>query len=538
MAFKAIIADDEKHICALITHLVDWVKLDIQLVGVVHTGADALELILKEQPQIVISDIRMPGYDGIELTRRTIEAGLDTKFILISGHRQFDYAHQAIQYGVVDYILKPIQKDSLEAALQKAIAEIRTVQEGKSNQQAIQHLMTRDRHQQARDTLATLILAPRVQQHLTIDALNNQYDLHFTTPVQVLAYELPNAADGGESNNPILEDKINQAWQKFIADYTTEAILMKAGSIHYVVMTSGDPDKQPSFEYLLETCNQTLRLFDQVQISIGLSGSDSLDADPVELARQAESAMRQQLLQGSGKVITYRPAYASSSLASPLIRPETSINLKKQILELDQQAVSFEINKIFADLGRLPQVHATQFLDTIQAILSLLNNAISALEAENRIYLDRHQVAQALRWCNSFSCGQKAFEALVRGHLQQLQNNRQQLSLRPVQIARQIIVERYAEALSLNEIAEQVHLSPVYLSVLFKKETGENFKEFVMNHRIEVAKSRLRETEENVKDIAESVGYHDLKHFRAVFQKIVGLGPNQYRKLYKRMSAT
>ena len=95
---RAIIADDEIMICELILRLVDWDSFGISVIGQVYDGRSALEAILREQPDIVITDIRMPPFDGIELIRQTREAGLDTRFIVVSGHRQFEYARSALQY--------------------------------------------------------------------------------------------------------------------------------------------------------------------------------------------------------------------------------------------------------------------------------------------------------------------------------------------------------------------------------------------------------------------------------------------------------
>ena len=110
---KLLIADDEKTICFLIARLLDWKKLGFEIIGMAYTGVDAFEMIKKEQPDVIISDIRMPGYDGIELIKKTKEAQIEAEFVMISGFRQFEYAQNAMKYGVKYYLLKPIEEDKL-----------------------------------------------------------------------------------------------------------------------------------------------------------------------------------------------------------------------------------------------------------------------------------------------------------------------------------------------------------------------------------------------------------------------------------------
>ena len=118
---KVLIADDEQMICSLISNLMDWEEMGFEIVGMANTGIDAYNIIVNQHPDVVITDIRMPGYDGIELIKKTDSAGISTVFVMISGFRQFEYAQNAMQYGVKYYILKPIDADELK----KVLMEIR-----------------------------------------------------------------------------------------------------------------------------------------------------------------------------------------------------------------------------------------------------------------------------------------------------------------------------------------------------------------------------------------------------------------------------
>ena len=121
---KVIIADDEKMICLLISQLLDWKELDFEIAGMAYTGIDAYQMIVEHRPDLVITDIRMPGYDGIELIKKVKEAGIQTEFIMISGFKQFEYAQNAMKYGVKYYLLKPIEEDKLLEIVQEIRQDI------------------------------------------------------------------------------------------------------------------------------------------------------------------------------------------------------------------------------------------------------------------------------------------------------------------------------------------------------------------------------------------------------------------------------
>lgn len=117
LMIKVLIADDELRICELIFRLIDWEALGMSVIAVAHDGRETIKIIKNEMPDIVITDIRMPGYNGVDVIRIGKEYNSDIQFIIISGYSQFDYAQNAIHYGVSDYLLKPVKAEELTKAL-------------------------------------------------------------------------------------------------------------------------------------------------------------------------------------------------------------------------------------------------------------------------------------------------------------------------------------------------------------------------------------------------------------------------------------
>lgn len=120
---KLIIADDERIIRESISRIIDWSSLGIELIGVCQDGAEAYDMILDESPDIVLTDIMMPGLSGLELIEKVSRTDLDTRFILLSGYGEFNYAQQAMKYGVRHYLLKPCNEEQITECIQEVISE-------------------------------------------------------------------------------------------------------------------------------------------------------------------------------------------------------------------------------------------------------------------------------------------------------------------------------------------------------------------------------------------------------------------------------
>jgi len=122
--YKVLLVDDERTILEGISSIVDWEREGVTLSGTANNGVEALEFIEKNEPDIVISDIMMPGLDGIQLLQKTSKTHPLMKFILLSGYSEFEYARQAMGYGVKHYLLKPSNEDLISQALAEVVSEL------------------------------------------------------------------------------------------------------------------------------------------------------------------------------------------------------------------------------------------------------------------------------------------------------------------------------------------------------------------------------------------------------------------------------
>ena len=122
--YKLMIVDDEKVMCELLPVIIDWNELDVEVVGVCKNGLEAYEKALELQPDIVLTDIKMPGLSGLELIKKLHEGGCTARFILLSAYGEFEYAREAMKYNVKHYLLKPCNEEQIMQAVKEICSEL------------------------------------------------------------------------------------------------------------------------------------------------------------------------------------------------------------------------------------------------------------------------------------------------------------------------------------------------------------------------------------------------------------------------------
>ena len=152
--WHVLIVDDEFRIGILIKKLIHWDEFNLECVDVVDNGETAYEIIQGEKcPDVVITDIRMPRINGLELIAMTRESHKNVKFVVISGYKEFEYAHQALQYGVEDYLLKPVNEEELNRVLKKISEELSLQWQSEQEKRALKEAVSESRHIIKRDFL-------------------------------------------------------------------------------------------------------------------------------------------------------------------------------------------------------------------------------------------------------------------------------------------------------------------------------------------------------------------------------------------------
>ncbi|HYE83416.1 MAG TPA: response regulator [Clostridia bacterium] len=531
--YKVIIADDEPKVSQLIKNLIDWEALGLEHTATAQDGIAALELIGKHQPEIVITDIRMPGYDGIELIKYAKEINPKIDFIIISGYQHFDYAHNAIKYGVKDYLLKPLNKNEINTALSKMVE--------KYSERSRQEMHLQDDIKRLRNELLRNIYlgyGDPVQRAADLKQINQDYNSGFVEgcyQATIIKPDFEYQPNNHEAVKMLLL-KASKVVEQNLKGVCTELLQLLLEDRIFIIANYTAENKKVFRKVLnniIEGCHLFRDIFKDLTVTVGLGSAQTSLAGMVQSACEAKEALDDRIILGSGKIVQYNPELHMKKSVEAAVNFEKRRKLLGMIEIFDAAGIEKWIDENEAEVLKLQNISGQFVLAVIEDILETLlfglkNNA-KANTVDNSLIVEFHE---ALLMQTSVRAVFDVLNRYVGIILRQIAEDRKNESSRPIKEAQKYINEHYASAVNLEEVSNLIGFNATYLSTLFKKETGMNFVEYVTNVRIKSAKQLLSDSKRNILDISHEVGYSDFKHFTKQFKKVTGLTPSEYRKLY------
>lgn len=526
---KVIVADDEKRICRLICMLADWAALGMEVVATAANGLEALDAIRQYQPDILITDIHMPGCNGLELIAQAKALQPELEIIIVSGYAYFDYAQSAIKHGVGEYLLKPIKQEELMASLRKlgqrcqerrsAAQEVHTLREG------IQEQITLQQEQFVCDLMNKQV------EDLSASAIAQRYHLTWKGS-SLVAFVLKMDYAPGSFTDASLEVILEKA--RSILDSLLSPIC-DSRVMHFEKTEGcgilGVPDKHQGVlrKALREAVNQLTAqkpLFGDIAFSAGLGCVVSDTRELPQSLKTARHSVLERLREGAGRL--YEPLTGKTAVDTDSLLQRYRSAISHAIDQLDAAAATQCADQMETEALATPGITGKAMLDLVEAAGRMFILRCNFPQQEELV--ERYELC-----CRQSSSAKALFDQLRQMQTEQLlriQQERETEASRPIRAAKKYVQEHFRESITLEDVSAAVGFSASYFSVLFKKETGEGFAKYLTNIRMEQAKALLQETDYPVAEVCQEVGYSDVKHFVQTFRKATGLNPAQYRKLY------
>ena len=524
---RVIIADDEKLICRLVQALADWESLGMEVAGTAENGLEALELVEALKPDILITDIRMPGCDGLELIRRAKEKKPQLEVVIISGYAHFEYAQSAIRYGVGNYLLKPIKKEELMETLRKMKERCEkrfAAEEGMIHQNSQKDLS------RLRSSLIKDLLSPKPPR-LSEEILHGTYHFQIqgdTYQVFLLKLDCDVREMSGASYE-ILQEKAREIFENGLFDICPEYHLYFQDYTGYGILNY-EAEKKGEIRRGLRECLNLLdakkKLYGSVEFSLALGAAVRDCSQLCDSLEKAGTAVMERLVEGPGRLLEGIPEGSGIEKQNLL---DKYVKVMEHALETFSQEEAKAACQVFQQSAL--DTHGICGRELYELVVSagrlfLARCAVTNVEAIQQEF--DYRCRQCCRAEELFTLLSEMQETLI----QETGELRRNEAGRPVRLAKQYVMQHYQDPITLEEVCEATGFSVSYFSVLFKKETGEGFAKYLTRVRMEEAKRLLRETRLPVAEICERVGYSDRKHFTHIFHKTAGLNPAEYRKLY------
>lgn len=526
---RVIIADDEERICQLICALADWERLDMEVAGVAHNGVDALDLVRQETPDILITDIRMPGMAGLEVIRRAKEDIPWLEVIIISGYAQFDYAQTAIQYGVGEYLLKPINKEALNSTLGRLAQNCRSRQQAQENMQRLEST-SNDGRKRLRESLPAALLAGSFAIGGDAD-MARQYGYasrHDTWQCFLLKTDCDLEAFSAHSLG-IVQEKARDILMPLLGDCTGDCVMGAKDTVLLGIIDSAESARSEVRRALREGLNLLVaqkNLFGEIAFSLALGQGVASPAALPESLENVQLLLGDRLLEGTGRLLEGETA--PSGFPADRLLASYAREIARAVDVLDADEAQRAVHNLALATAAHPGVRGFELIRLAQDAGGMF---IAQLGVEDR----QQEQASFRASLDQANHTEALFECLRLLHVRLLtaeQARRKDQDERPIRMAKQYIQSHFAEPITLEEVAAAIGFSPNYFSTLFKKEVGEGFAKYLTHVRMEQARSLLRETRLSVAEVCRQAGFGDIKHFNRTFRAETGLTPGEYRKLY------
>ena len=521
--YTVVVADDEKELRQALIRGIEWEKEGFIVIGEAENGARALELVEQLEPDLLITDIKMPFLSGVELAKAIREVKPTTHIAFLSGYDDFHYAQQAIQYNIISYMLKPISSKELTVELRKIKSKMDDqAQEFISDEQDIEKI-----------DLITFLMPVILDGFNWLEEeketfLKSAATYELLTEESYPSYVILVASIRDKSQKVCTTQATVKAIDKILSKYVKHVSFYSQGKvISLLIAHKENLDKY--LHIIVQDILQSIKKLMELDCLIGVSR-------PIEELWNAHEAYSEAMnaisyAKGSESSISYiwdverNEALDHEKVQNAIGEIEKFIRggSEKELLEyletlfnwMQEQAISIGVIKFIM----------------VQFISALYRSAYAVTGSDSVNQLQKFWSLDELMHLETLDDIKEGYTSFCLKTKRLILEQRKKSSTIICEKAIEMIRMKYIDPdISLVTVSHEISVSPNYLSALLKKYTGTTFSELLTQERIKAAKQLLLCSSMKIREVAEKCGYHDQHYFSYCFKKIEGVSPNQCRR--------
>lgn len=529
---KLLIVEDEEKTREGLRDCIQWQDYGVQFAGEARNGLQALDFFRNHPVDIVISDVSMPVMDGIEMVEKMRDINRSVKIIFISGHADLPYLKSAFKLDIIDYIIKPIDLGELEAVIRKVTG---ICLEERSQNQLIQELKEKlaESMPVLRDRFLSRLLKDEmrdedIEQRLRFLGLPIALNDHFVVMSMEFGIKPSENASSQQENQELFILTINRAIQDFFEGECTALFLSLNENGQVVILSRKDPSTYDEIMHLVERMHDTIVGIAGRPITVGIGREVNHLGDMAVSYRQSMSALEQRFFLGEGQIIHIDDI--EKTKFKEVFYPSTTLDKIIDSLRVgNAEDIAWKIEELFKDISSNSRLSLGYVQNLSLELLIMANKYLLELKAT-----DMKNAGNTFLWQELFQLRTlRQTKEWIRDILLEmadsvktLQNN---TSNNLVELMKKYIRERYFENVTTQKLAEEFFITPNYVCLLFKKETGQTFNDYLTRVRMDKAKEYLKDPTLKMYEIAEKVGFQDVSYFSKLFKSHVGLSPSEFR---------
>ncbi|MBG9737585.1 response regulator [Paenibacillus alvei] len=523
-----LIVEDETRFLQNLLHM-PWEDHDIEVVGSANNGAEALAQIQIKQPDIILMDIQMPEMDGLSLACQVARDYSSTKIIILSGHDKFSYAQTAVELGVYKYLLKPAAEMDILQSVTDAARCIQAELMERTRQLMMQEQWTQYLPILHQHTLRNLAYGKYQIEDLEAScaSLGLHIDIHSRYAVIVL--DVDEQADSSNENGMTMDKLVHFIRNHLpIPDYYVcteedKAIIVigRAGSL--------EQNQQQLFgiHIIMEKLIRNIKQCLGIVVSAGISGGTGKIDELLPLYIQAKKALQNRVVYGTGIAIPYDDPLQAEFTNRPNYEHEDK-QLEMALEALDQELAMRMISNMCEAVKNNSASYEIMMeqLMYIVGVLTLFIRkrgwSVQDVTGEDFDFLSNVQ---------SLTTPERMYDVLhraVRSIISYAESHDRKVTHPTVQAIIELLETEQEQEFTLHTIADRFYVNASYLSRLFKQETGMPFTSYVLEHKMERARTALMNGA-RVYDAAAMIGYRDVSYFTKIFRKYWGVTPSSVK---------
>lgn len=529
-----LIVDDEPTIVDTLAYTIDWEQIEIMTVYKAYSAREALSILEEYAVDIVIADINMPRMTGIELVAQIYQQYRHVKCVLLSGHAEFAYAKQAIQFGVSDYLLKPVSDEDFISVIGRLVKKIKKEwQEVVSQRRVINTL--KESLPVLKDKLLNEIVMGRVKED-TLLYLLELYEIpfRFEDEICIMVVRMEEGLpEFNEQDLFLLEYAVMNIANEMFRDsydlwYCKDAngclvVLVREKFLRRDEVTGEEHKK---FDSLAMQLQRNIGLYLKRVVSIIVSRWGRFPQDIATLYSHITGQMRSKLANESGCFLSGELSEAVQ-IQQPLHRLYETPTVHHLLENRRWDEYRDKLELVIQDMkqaGNLSEEHVREAYTVIAGSFYYYAHKHNQLLSDlvgGTVVLDRsvYSVQQLSDWATYM------LEKIQQGDQAEQRSSKEKLTFKIREY-----IDRNLSTASLQTIADAVYLHPVYLSRLYKAETGEGISEYIHKQRMVKAAEMLKDPSLKIYEISEYLGFKNAAYFSKVFREEFGMNPNEFRE--------
>ena len=504
---RIVIVEDEVKIREGIAKMIET-QTEHVVQGEAVNGEEGLEMILRFKPDLVITDVRMPKMDGLEMVKTLYERKVPLHAVILSGYSEFEYAQKAIRYGVDEYLLKPLDIDDVRKMLGQVEKKIQ-------------------REQMTNGTpgmyVRSLMLGKEEDVEKNSSILKDIYGFPPEGEYMLFAGYLGSAGSSFRDEMEHIVEELKEKYEECKIYY----IYLENAQKGYLLGCGEKNGQMQSFEKSVYN-RLILKYRDAPEKAIWTRKQFHMPEQIQSTARELDGVLQYALVLTPAGWLDARQVqeYCPKPFAAPVsiynqIRNAVCQDNMQKLEKGIRDFLVYMANGHF-EIGEIRKAFIKYYYLVGDTVQEIDHARYQHLKSKNLL----RNMESAVTWHELERACMDVFSAIASQT-----SKREDISNYVIKRAINYIREHYQEGLTQEEVAAVLEITPEYLSTLFNREMGINFSVFLKQFRISHAKRMLKGTDKKVYEIANAVGYSDPKYFQRVFKEVVGVSPGEYRQM-------